>query len=173
MKKIGFILILFIITTAFTSKRVQALIQKEVKSVFNIESYTTESITVLSEINAILPIHIEDNNFVKISHNHQLKGFYYVGKAYGKVDYFDFIVIFNQDLIVSKVKILVYREEHGAEVGSKRWLKQFSGKSTEKKLVFQKDIAGISGATLSAKSLTKQVNKVLKTVSILHQKQVI
>jgi Na+-translocating ferredoxin:NAD+ oxidoreductase RnfG subunit len=68
---------------------------------------------------------------------------------------------------------LVYREDHGGEVGSKRWLNQFSGKSKADNLIYQKDIAAISGATISAKSMTNEINKLLKTVQILHQKQVL
>jgi len=35
------------------------------------------------------------------------------------------------------VKVLVYREDHGGEVASKRWLKQFSGKSKTDNLLYQ------------------------------------
>lgn len=162
-----------VLCLSFTSKRVDALVLKEVKSVFNIEEYTTESIAVSEEINKSLPIKITGTNFVEVKVENQLKGYYYVGKAFGKVDYFDFLVIFNEDLIVSKVKILVYREEHGGEIGSKRWLKQFIGKPSSKRLKLEEDIAGISGATLSAKALTYEVNKVFKTVSELHSKKII
>ena len=172
MKKVVFVFVIFF-SLSFTSKRVNQLIKKEVKAVFEIEEYTIKSIDINEEINKQLPIQITPLNFVQIESNNQLKGYYYVGKAFGKVDYFDFLVIFNEDLVVSKVKILIYREEHGAEIGSKRWLKQFIGKPSSKKLIFQKDIAGISGATLSAKVLTHEVNKVLKTASELKSKNII
>ena len=97
--------------------------------------------------------------------------FFYFGKAFGKADYFDFIIIFDKDLIVAKVKVLVYRENHGGEVGSKRWLKQFKGKNKNSTLKYQKNIAAISGATLSARSMTYEINKVLKTIGILYNKQ--
>ncbi|MDV7187466.1 FMN-binding protein [Lutibacter sp. TH_r2] len=162
-----------LLSSNFTSNRVEKLIQKEVKSVFNIEAYSIESIHVSEEINANLPVKITESNFVQVRVDKNLKGHYYVGKAFGKVDYFDFLVIFNEDLIVAKVKILVYREEHGGEIGSKRWLKQFIGKPSSKKLKYFEDIVGISGATLSAKALTHEVNRVLKTVSELHSKKII
>jgi len=38
-------------------------------------------------------------------------------------------------------------------------------------LKYQKDIAAISGATISARSMTNEVNKLLKTISILLNKQ--
>ncbi|MBL4724419.1 MAG: FMN-binding protein, partial [Lutibacter sp.] len=75
--------------------------------------------------------------------------------------------------IVSKIKILVYREDHGGEIGSKRWLKQFIGKTSSNNLKYQKNIAAISGATISAKSMTHEVNKLLKTIGILNNKQLL
>jgi len=65
----------------------------------------------------------------------------------------------------------VYREDRGGEIGSKRWLRQFIGKSKGEFLKYQKDIAAISGATISVKSMTTEVNKILKTVGILYTKK--
>ena len=174
MKQTIFITFLVFFISSFTvSKRIDAIIIKEIKSVFEIEAFTKELIKIPSEINAILPIQISATNFFKINSNNKNLGYYYLGQAYGKADYFDFIVIFDADLIVSKVKILVYREDHGGEVGSKRWLKQFTGTKTATQLRYQQDIAAISGATISAKSMTNEVNKLLKTIYILNTKQLL
>jgi len=171
MRKIIFVITILIVTSGFTiSKRVEALIKKEITAVFGIETYTKTPLTVLPEINETLPIKITDTNFYKIINKNEVIGYYYFGQAYGKADYFDFIVIFDKNLIVSKVKVLVYREDHGGEVGSRRWLKQFIGATTEKQLKYQDDIVGISGATISVKSMTNEVNKLFKTVHILNTK---
>lgn len=172
MKKIIYIGILSVIISGFTiSKRVEAMIQREIKSVFKVENYSKETISVSEEMNAQLPVEVTDENFFRIRSNGELLGYYYYGSAFGKADYFDFIVIFDKDLMVSKVKMLVYREDHGGEIGSKRWLKQFIGQSSDSKLEYQKDIVGISGATISAKSMTYKMNKVLKTIHILAAEQ--
>jgi len=174
MKKSGLLVALLIVVSSFTaSKRVDALIEKEIKIVFKIESFTKNTIKISEEIFKTLPLKINTDNFFEIINDQNKLGYYYLGKAYGKADYFDFIVIFDKDLIVSKVKILVYREDHGGEIGSRRWLKQFIGKTFTNKLKYQKDIAAISGATISAKSMTNEVNKLLKTISILNEKQII
>lgn len=171
MKKIILALIIVGLTSSFTiSNRIDALIEKEITKTFNVESYTKEPVVVASEINELLPIKITDSNLFRINHNDENLGYYYYGKAYGKADYFDFIVIFDEKLIISKVKVVAYREAHGGEVGSKRWLKQFEGTSTEKHLKYQDDIVGISGATISVKSMTNEVNKMLKTINILDSK---
>jgi Na+-translocating ferredoxin:NAD+ oxidoreductase RnfG subunit len=172
MKKIALLTIVVLLISSFTtSKRTEALVEKEIKTLFNLVKYSKQPIAVSSETNKMLPIKIDDTNFFKISNEEKLTGYYYLGQAFGKADYFDFIVIFDKDLIVSKVKVLVYREDHGSEVGSKRWLNQFNGKKTTENLTYQKDIAAISGATISAKSMTNEVNKLLKTVTILHNKK--
>ncbi|WP_298286360.1 FMN-binding protein [uncultured Lutibacter sp.] len=168
MKKIVFILVIGMSFLSLTNSKIEALIQKEIKAYFDIENYTKQSLKVSQEINETLPIQISSTNFFKIVSNNELKGYYYFGQAFGKADYFDFIVIFDESLVISKVKILVYREDHGGEIGSKRWLRQFSGKTKDKQLEYQKDIAAISGATISAKAMTTEINKLLKTINILH-----
>ncbi len=172
MKKIAFLTIaVFIISSFTTTKKMEALIEKEIKTAFNLVKYSKNHISVSSEVNNTLPIKIDDTNFFKIKNEEKIVGYYYLGQAFGKADYFDFMVIFDKDLIVSKVKVLVYREDHGSEVGSKRWLNQFNGKKTTENLTYQKDIAAISGATISAKSMTNEVNKLLKAVTILYNKK--
>jgi len=171
MKKILLIAILVFSTYSFSVlNKTDLLIEKEIKAVFNIENYTKQSISVSKEINGMLPIKIKDTNFFKIENKDKLLGYYYFGHAYGKADYFDFIVIFDKELIISKVKVLVYREDHGGEVGSKRWLSQFMGKSGEDSL---DDIDGISGATISVRSMTNAMKDILKTMKILQIKKVI
>ncbi len=172
MKKIAILTIVVLIISGFTtSKKTEALIEKEIKTVFDLVKYSKQPISVSSEVNTTLPIKIDDTNFFKIKNEEKIVGYYYLGQAYGKADYFDFIVIFDKNLIVSKVKVLVYREDHGSEVASKRWLNQFNGKSKDQNLEYQRDIAAISGATISAKSMTNEVNKLLKTITILHNKK--
>ena len=172
MKNIVIISILMFLTSSFTtSKRVEALIKKEIKAVFKIENYEKYPVNISNELKKSLPLKISETNFFTIENSTNFLGYYYLGKAYGKADYFDFIVIFDADLMIAKVKILVYREDHGGEIGSKRWLKQFVGKTSKKKLIYQKDIAAISGATISAKSMTNEVNKLLKTIQILNSKK--
>ncbi len=121
MKKVIFILFVGSYFLGFTqSKRTSKLIVKQVNEVFNVDSFQKKPITVSEEIKNTLPAKITNDNFFKISDNNSFLGYYYLGKAYGKADYFDFIVIFDEKLIISKVKILIYREDHGGEVGSRK-----------------------------------------------------
>lgn len=96
-------------------------------------------------------------------------GYAYLGATKSKVALFDYVVVFDQNLTISNVKILIYREDHGGEIASKRWLKQFLGFKTTQTVTYKKDIAGISGATISASSLTNAVNNVLKIMGNLYE----
>ena len=147
------------------------MIEKELKSVLQLEKFENKAILISDVINSELPLAIQQDQLFEVKSNGEIKGYYYLGTAYGKADYFDFMVIFDMDLLISKVKMLVYREDHGGEIGSKRWLKQFIGSKNDKELQFEKDIVGISGATISARSMTIEINKLLKTMYILNKKQ--
>ena len=73
----------------------------------------------------------------------------------------DWSGIYLEFLIIKKVNVLVYREDYGGEIGSNRWLKQFVGKARTTELVVGKNIAAISGATISVYSMTNAVNQLL------------
>ena len=171
------ILFLLVITLVLQSyqlpKNIQKKVDKEIKMAFDVENYTLESIQVSDEINKQLQAKITTDNFYKIIHNNTIIGVAFVGKAPSKTDQFDYLVLFDTTLIIKKAKVLIYREDYGGEIGSKRWLKQFVGKTSKDKLQYRKDIVAISGATISANSMTKAMNDVLKTIGILHQKKII
>jgi len=148
-------------------------VHKEIKIIFNIDDFLFEQIEISEEINAQLQTKINKNDLFKITTDDGLKGYAYIGKAFGKADDFDFLVLFDTDLIIVKTKILIYREDYGGEIGSKRWLKQFTGKSKNDQIQYEKDIIAISGATISANAMTIAVNNLLRTMDILHENKII
>lgn len=86
-----------------------------------------------------------------------------------KLDYFDIGLIYGLDCKVKSMKILAYREDHGGEVGSKRWLKQFIGLGEDDPISLNEDIQGISGATISCESATKGTRETTIFLSKLTQ----
>ena len=58
-----------------------------------------------------------------------IKGFVLSTSAMGRFDAFDYFLIFNKELEVQLVRVVVYRSSHGSAICSKRWLKQFAGYS--------------------------------------------
>jgi len=109
----------------------------------------------------------KDNKLYQLINNKKSIGYLYLTKARSKITYFDYMIIFNTDLSIKKIKVLIYREEQGGEIGSKRWLKQFEGKSSANEMKFGDDIQNISGATISARSMTNGVGKATKQVQNL------
>lgn len=173
MKKIILFSFSFLLFSFSVPEKINKLIEKEISSVFEIKDFKTEAVTIPANFTTKLPAKVEKDNFKKIFQSKQLIGYYYFGKAFGKVDYFDYVIIFDKNLNVAKIKILVYREEHGAEIKSKRWLKQFNGKCVNNSVKYPDNIVGISGATISVNAMTNSVNKVFKTINLLKQNNII
>lgn len=169
MKTLILNLIFFLSTFSVVNipEKMEKRIDKEVLKLFNSNSYNKELIVIDDEIKMKLPLKFGDDNFYKISINDSMIGYFYYGQAPSKADVFDYVVIFDNNLIVRKVKILAYREDVGGEIGSKRWLRQFNNLSHNDEIAYSKDIVGISGATISARSMTITVNNLLKSLSII------
>ena len=142
-------------------------IDKEILSIFEIEAYQREPVlldeSVLSEMDASF----DSSNFFNVIKDETHLGYFYFGTAPSKADEFDYVVVFDNELIIKKIKILAYREDYGGEISSKRWLRQFKGSDKFSELKYGYDIKGISGATISAKAMTKAVNDLLKNLSKL------
>lgn len=168
MKKITVILLFLVFHLSFDiPKKIEKRIDKEILIVFDIESYSKEVIIVDQGINNELKIDFNNDNFYKIRSGGDLVGYFYYGKALSKADQFDFVVIFDYNLIIKKIKVLAYREDYGGEISSKRWLRQFNDLTIEDTVKYNKDIKAISGATISAKSMTNAVNDILISLTIL------
>lgn len=103
----------------------------------------------------------------KINENEDFKGYAYVGSAPSKEREFDYLILFNPDLTINLGKVLIYRESHGREIGAARWLDQFVGMSPSSTVKFGDNIDSISGATISARSMTRAVGKVLNIMGAL------
>ncbi|MFK5857424.1 MAG: FMN-binding protein [Bacteroidota bacterium] len=72
-------------------------------------------------------------------------------------EYFDYYFITDTVGNVINVKVYNYQATHGHQIMSKGWLKQFVGFNGNQSLNYGKDIEAISGATISAKSLTEDI----------------
>jgi len=176
-KQLLFPFVLFIAFFSLLSfvipKNVQKKVTKEISKTFEVETFDLEGIKISKDVNDLLVRKIEGEKLFKIVVKNELIGYAYVDKAPSKTDEFDYLILLDKDLIIVKTKVLIYREDYGGEIGSKRWLKQFNGKTSKDKLKYQKDIMAISGATISASSMTIAVNTFLQNLAILHQNKVL
>ena len=151
-------------------KSLDKKVDKEVKDVFDISSYTFNAVAISSELKSKLPSKLTDENMFQIRAKETILGYVYLDKAPSKTAQFDYLVIFDKDLKIARTKVLTYREEYGGEIGSRRWLSQFIGKSKSNSL---NDIAAISGATISVRSMKNAIHDILDSVEILHKKNII
>lgn len=172
-KYIVILLIAFVCVSFGLPKNIQKKVDKEIRETYKVEAFSLSVVTIDSEIASTLPSTFTNNNLLKITSNQSQLGYAYISKARSKTDEFDYLVLLDNDLIIQKTKVLVYREDYGSEIGSKRWLKQFIGKTQDDTLIYQDNIVAISGATISVKSMTTAINNLLKSLKILHSKQVL
>lgn len=81
----------------------------------------------------------------------------------GRYDMFDYLVITDVAGEIQQVKVLKYRSEHGGEIASKKWLSQFEHYKGGD-LYYEEEISAISGATISAMSITRDIPKVVNII---------
>ncbi len=72
-------------------------------------------------------------------------------------EYFDYFIFFDSAKTVKLVEVYNYAATHGYEITAKGWLKQFVGFSAKDTLEVNKEIDGISGATVSVYAITCDV----------------
>jgi len=173
MKSVFILFITFTLLSFNLPKHLQKKVDKEIKDTFSVETFAFNGITISSEVVPDLPATFGSDNLFEIKTEDSLLGYAYVAKAPSKTDTFDYLVLLDPELIVLKTKVLIYREDYGGEIGSKRWLKQFTGKTQEDTLRYNDNIMAISGATISVRSMTNAMNNLLASLKILHEKNIL
>lgn len=169
-----FLVVLSLLLVGFTiPEKLEKKVDKVISNYFESEAFSKELLIIDSSIAEELPAEFAENLFA-IKVENALMGYVYIGNAPSKTATFDYLILFDKDFIVMKSKVLIYREEYGGEIGSKRWLKQFIGTSSASEtLIPTKNISAISGATISVRSMTNAVNDVLKSIGILQERKAI
>lgn len=167
--KIFSILIMAVLClSAAVPQRVMKKADKEISKFYEIKEFTKESIVISKENNDATASEFGADNFFKVMHNDEFIGYAYIGNAPSKTATFDYLVLFDKDFVVTKSKVLIYREEYGGEIGSKRWLKQFIGKKEGDNVLHGQDIIAIAGATISTTSMTRAMNNLFESIKVLN-----
>lgn len=134
--------------------------KREVKEVTKLFGETTEIISAFTEkgSNSALEYLQPGDCLYRITEQEEIKGFLLSTSAKGRYDYFDYSVIFSKEKIILKVMVTVYRSTHGAAICQKNWLGQFAGYKGGA-MELGSDIDAVSGGTISAKSIVKDIQR--------------
>lgn len=118
-----------------------------------------------------------NNQLFKISSNDTLAGYSIITRALGckiggcdkpsddsiSFEQFYFLTTFDKQKAIKKIRVLEYTADHGYQIASKAWLKQFEGNEN---FEVGKNVDAISGATISVNSITKEVNNQLNIIRL-------
>ena len=114
------------------------------------------------------PIYISPSEYYKVKtdtvfrlkqKDGELMGYLVLSSAMGRFEEFDFMIVYNTDLTMTVLNILVYRSDFGYQVSTRGWLKQFLDNPVGTAYTYGQNIDAISGATFSGKSLTDNLNR--------------
>lgn len=100
----------------------------------------------------------------------QVDGYALVQNTIGKHKPMTYMVGIDSKGQVSDVELLIFRESRGSEVGRKRFNSQYEGKTANDPVRINKDIINISGATMSVRSMSAGVKRVLVLVDEFYLK---
>ncbi|HXX75526.1 MAG TPA: FMN-binding protein [Nitrospiraceae bacterium] len=100
----------------------------------------------------------------------QVDGYALVQNTIGKHKPMTYMVGVDNEGRVSDVELLVFREARGSEVRTKRFNVQYEGKTVLDPVRLNKDIINISGATMSVRSMTAGIKRVLVLVDEFYMK---
>lgn len=153
------------------SADVKQKIRKQITKLYAIDEFEIKDF----KLEDSLQQQVEQGVFQAIYTNDNLSGIMYMGKvntcaiggcvAVNPLDaapdlnseYFDYIIFFDTQAIIKKVRIIDYNATYGYEVCSKNWLKQFIGYFGNESLLVGKNVDGISGATISANAIASDI----------------
>jgi hypothetical protein len=100
----------------------------------------------------------------------KIDGYAMVHNTIGKHKHMTYMVGVDAKGICSDVELLVFREARGSEVGRKRFNVQYEGKTVLDPIRINKDIINITGATMSVRSISAGVKRVLVLVDEFYLK---
>src|SRR5690606_13009176 len=106
-----FFIKIFFLTLLLTSfslpEKIQKKVNKEVIDVFEIDSFELKEIVISEELNNALPLKINGDKFFEVVIGNQKLGYVFVDEAPSKTATFDYLVIFDENLVIKRSKVLI------------------------------------------------------------------
>lgn len=100
----------------------------------------------------------------------KVDGYAMIHNTIGKYKPMTYMVGVDHKGNCTNVELLVFRDAKGSEVGKKRFNSQYDGKTVSDPIRINKDIINISGATMSVRSMSAGVKRVLVLVDEFYLK---
>lgn len=141
-------------------KKIEKAISREFEGAGDI---SRETVSLNENQKSILPEMVDDNSVFRLKTEDYVLGYLVLTSSMGRNEKFDYLVLYDAEFTVRSIEILSYRSNYGMEIRNRKWLNQYSGYSGGN-LKYGKDIQAVSGATLSAESLTKDIIKLTKAL---------
>jgi hypothetical protein len=145
--------------------------QKFVQGVFQ-EGCTAEVIVLPDQDIAPVGFLWDGDRIYLLRRQDEVLGYLLSTRAKGRYDYFDYLLAYAPDLSVRGLTITVYRSSHGAAICQKKWLSQFKDYAGEE-LTLGKEIDAVSGATISATALVKDMKRCYQCMNGLKEEGII
>lgn len=101
-----------------------------------------------------------------------IDGYVIVQNTIGKHKPMTYMVGVDDRGRVSDIELLVFREARGSEVRTKRFNSQYEGKTVLDPVRINKDIINISGATMSVRSMSAGIKRVLVLIDEFYMKPI-
>lgn len=102
--------------------------------------------------------------------NDKIDGYAMIHNTIGKYKPMTYMVGVDPKGTCTDVELLVFRDAKGSEVGKKRFNAQYDGKNVTDPIRINKDIINISGATMSVRSMSAGVKRVLVLIDEFYLK---
>src|SRR5690349_19874416 len=100
----------------------------------------------------------------------QVDGYAVVQNTIGKHKPMTYMVGVDGEGSVSNIELLVFRESRGSDVRKKRFNAQYEGKTVLDPVRINKDITNITGATMSVRSMSAGIKRVLVLIDEFYLK---
>lgn len=101
----------------------------------------------------------------------QVTGYAIIDEVRGMHEPITYATRFTPAGAISSMEVMRYREAYGSEVREQRFLSQFNGKTSASPMLPGRDIAAISGATISSHAVTRGAEESAAVLASLLQQR--
>ncbi|GAB4299271.1 MAG: hypothetical protein Kow0098_25540 [Ignavibacteriaceae bacterium] len=174
--KSGILLFIFCFSLTVVGQDIKQTTEQIIENVFGGDvNFSYEKYSIPPDVKSAIEIKSSQKFFgneiylFKIIKSGKLLSIGLMDNVYGKELPITFIVFYDSSGKIISSNIVKYREAYGGAVQNESWNKQFKGKNSESGFSVGKDISGISGATISVKSVTAGVKKLTLLFNIIRE----